>query len=120
MRFNSSEFFHIRRIGEGLFIAVGNEREASAKDGGGSGEQGTVTSLELSTIVRNIIQRIKGARVRERTVSFFLYTVFHLTGPPSHDRDSSKPRFRGCALKNIFIRPRTKLNYLMAKTAQRS
>ena len=42
------------------------ERRLRRDGARGSGGQGTVTAMELSTIARNIIQRIKGARVRDR------------------------------------------------------
>lgn len=58
------------------------ERRSRRGDAGarGSGEQGTVRALELSTIARNIIQRIKGARVRNQIDQApFMYRVFSLT-----------------------------------------
>lgn len=58
------------------------ERRSRRDDAGarGSGKQGTVRALELSTIARNIIQRIKGARVRNQIDQApFIYRVFRLT-----------------------------------------
>lgn len=58
------------------------ERRSRRDDAGarGSGEQSTVRALELSTIARNIIQRIKGARVRNQIDQApFMYRVFSLT-----------------------------------------